>query len=183
MGACNMLEKIVGIVTQDSVCVNPVEGMTLYGLVRKHRPAVVVETGTNIGCSTMYLAEAVKDNNEGHVYTADTSIKLLKDARTNIDRAGLIEYVTIRNSTGVAMIESLERVDFAFLDSGEHHEYEIVKPEYEALVPKMPSGSVLVMHDPNWFASVRRVYDEAEGWVKINYQYPTERGLGILIKQ
>lgn len=41
----------------------------LYGLVRKHRPRVVLEFGS--GCSTVVIAQALADNGGGHITSVD----------------------------------------------------------------------------------------------------------------
>jgi hypothetical protein len=43
----------------------------LYGLVRMQRPEVVVELGTGLGVSSLWMAQGVKENCLGHVWTVD----------------------------------------------------------------------------------------------------------------
>jgi len=43
----------------------------LYSLVKMHRPAIVLEVGTGCGAAALWLAQAVKENGTGHVWTID----------------------------------------------------------------------------------------------------------------
>jgi len=43
----------------------------LYALVKMHRPAVVLELGTGAAVTALWLAQAVKENEAGHVWTVD----------------------------------------------------------------------------------------------------------------
>jgi len=45
--------------------------LMLYALVRRERPANVVELGTGLGVSALSMAQAVKENGLGHVWTID----------------------------------------------------------------------------------------------------------------
>lgn len=49
------------------------EGLFLYNLVREIKPKIIVEIGTNFGCSTSYLAFGCKDNGFGEVHSYDTN--------------------------------------------------------------------------------------------------------------
>jgi predicted O-methyltransferase YrrM len=51
--------------------IDAVEGALLYGLVRGSRPAIVVETGTASGISTMYLLAALARNETGRLVSID----------------------------------------------------------------------------------------------------------------
>ncbi|WP_213807389.1 class I SAM-dependent methyltransferase [Granulicella sp. dw_53] len=43
----------------------------LYALVRMHKPECVVELGTGLGVSALWMALAAKENGVGHVWTVD----------------------------------------------------------------------------------------------------------------
>jgi predicted O-methyltransferase YrrM len=43
----------------------------LYGLVKMQRPKTIVELGTGTLATTLWLAQAVKENGAGHVWTVD----------------------------------------------------------------------------------------------------------------
>lgn len=49
----------------------PYERYKLYSYVKKLKPNIVLELGTGIGGSTYYMASALKENNNGVIYTCD----------------------------------------------------------------------------------------------------------------
>ncbi|SUP60414.1 O-methyltransferase [Streptomyces griseus] len=73
---------------------SPEQGDQLYLLVRYGQARSVVEFATSLGFSTIFLAAAVRDSGQGQVYTAEIVPEKVRQARENIARAGLEEYVT-----------------------------------------------------------------------------------------
>lgn len=52
----------------------------LYSLVRRERPRVVVELGTGLGVSTVWIASAMKENGLGVIYTFDNGSHFEKES-------------------------------------------------------------------------------------------------------
>ena len=76
----------------------------------------VLEVGTGSAALTTFMASIVKPN--GHVYTFDINEDFLVTARQNLEKAGMIEYVTIHNidiHNGI----SLTDIDVAIVDLGD----------------------------------------------------------------
>lgn len=70
----------------------------LNGLVVAKKPKFILETGTNIGISTVALAFALKSNAEhgikGHLYTIDKDSNVIAIAKERIEQVELKEYVS-----------------------------------------------------------------------------------------
>ena len=49
------------------------EGQRLYDLVRKLKPELIVEIGGFVGCSTTWMATALKDNKKGKIISIDNN--------------------------------------------------------------------------------------------------------------
>jgi tRNA (adenine57-N1/adenine58-N1)-methyltransferase len=86
----------------------------------------VVEAGTGSGALTMALAEAVRPG--GRIYSYDINPKFQGVAAGNIERAGLMEYVELKEGDITAGIEETD-VDSVILDLATpwlvvHHAYE-----------------------------------------------------------
>lgn len=73
----------------------------------------IVEAGTGTGALTTALAHYVKPN--GHVYSYETRKEFIETAQKNLERAGLAQYVTIKNKDITLGIEETE-VDAVILD-------------------------------------------------------------------
>lgn len=118
---------------------------TLCGLDRE-RENVIVETGSNLGCSTIVLAQALKDSRlPGHVHTVELVEENYRQARENVVRAGLQDYVTLACGDSVAFLRTLAtrvtRVRFAFLDGA--HEQDTVVAEFDAIHPLLDDKSLV----------------------------------------
>lgn len=100
--------------------------------------AVVVETGTNQGFSTIVLAQALIDaGTEGVVRTVDIDAEVVELAKRHAERAAVAERIRFHVGdsrdflTGLA--GEVDHVDFAFLDGD--HRAEAVVAEFERLHP------------------------------------------------
>jgi tRNA (adenine57-N1/adenine58-N1)-methyltransferase len=76
----------------------------------------VLEVGTGSGALTTFMASIVKPN--GHVYTFDINEDFLTTARHNLEKAGMIEYVTMLHKDIHEGI-SLTDIDVAVVDLGD----------------------------------------------------------------
>jgi tRNA (adenine57-N1/adenine58-N1)-methyltransferase len=89
----------------------------------------VVEAGTGSGALTMALANAVRP--DGKVYTYEINPKFQKVAAGNIERAGLADYVELKEGDVMGGIDE-EEVDAVVLDLATP--WAVVPLAYEALV-------------------------------------------------
>src|ERR1700731_1754613 len=69
--------------------VSPDAGRFLYTLARAIQTGTVVEFGTSLGISTIYLAAAVRDRGEGTVIATELHPGKAQKARENLRKAGL----------------------------------------------------------------------------------------------
>ena len=77
---------------------------------------IVVEAGTGSGAMTIAIANAVKPN--GHIYSYEIRSDFLESARRSLRRAGVEEYVTLKQEDAKSGFEETE-VDAAVIDLGE----------------------------------------------------------------
>ena len=110
----------------------------LYALVRSVKPLLIVETGTGLGVSARFMAEALVENGRGHLMTAEPRADLAARARELL--AGLPCDVGDWPTPDLIVLEP----DLVFLDSGwDRREWEI-----EAWLSGSYRGLVVV-HDAN----------------------------------
>ncbi|MFJ9624660.1 O-methyltransferase [Streptomyces sp. NPDC101181] len=96
---------------------SPEQGDQLYLLVRYGQARTVVEFATSLGFSTIFLAAALKDSGRGMVHTAEIVPEKVQQARENVARAGLGEYVTFHEGDARKELASVPQgVDFALID-------------------------------------------------------------------
>ncbi len=119
----------------------PEKATRLAELVRQKKPEVVVECGTAIGYSGLWIARELKQMGRGKLITIEIDPQRAQEAQRNFHRAGVAEYVTVRvGDARVVARELAGPVDFVLLDCG----YENYYPVFVALEPKLRPGAVVV---------------------------------------
>ncbi len=116
----------------------------LTALVWMLKPEVIVETGCYFGFGTERLVKGVLANGFGRVYTCDIDHSMT--VRTEERLCWASEVVEIRQSEGIELINSMDKVDFAFLDSGGGGSG-VRSKELIALLPKLSDTGVAAIHD------------------------------------
>ncbi|MGQ9470007.1 MAG: tRNA (adenine-N1)-methyltransferase [Nitrososphaerales archaeon] len=90
--------------------------------------SIVVEAGTGSGALTTFLANLVKP--DGHVYSYEIRPEFIEIAKRNIDRAGLSDFVTIKQANAKRGFDE-RNVDAVIIDIGDP--WELVRVAWEAL--------------------------------------------------
>ncbi|CAN5727899.1 hypothetical protein BH23GEM9_BH23GEM9_32520 [soil metagenome] len=113
----------------------------MYLVARSLRANRIVEYGTSVGVSTIYLAAAVRDNGGGHVIGSELDSCKLAMARRNIDEAGLTTLVEVREGDALETLQDPGgSVDLVFLDGFPEFYLPIVK----MLTPRLRNGAVVL---------------------------------------
>jgi len=131
-----------------------------YTMVRRHRPARIVEVGS--GHSTRFMARAVAD---GALATRITSI----DPRPRATLDGLpVEMLRAPvQAAGRAPFADLRAGDFLFVDSShKHHAGSDVEFIVEQVLPDLPAGVFVHFHD----IFLPGGYPQAWAWRRYNEQ-------------
>lgn len=131
-------------------------------LASRLKPKSVLELGTHLGISGMYLASGVSLNPHGVLYTIDRSNNSLKYAETILkpwkDRIKIIngEFPNVFQE----ILSESGKIGLAFID-GDHQEKSMV--EYSRIIfPAMNRGGVVVFDDINWSSYA------VEEWKKVS---------------
>ena len=136
--------------------VNPAAGRLLHVLVAALAPKRVVEIGTAIGFSTLWMASALPKG--GRIDTIDPDRSRTDRARRYWLRAGVTDRVRVINEPALRVLPRLAPgIDFAFIDA--------IKTEYiaylDALLPKMAPGGIITVDNVLWSGRVAAgVHDE-----------------------
>src|SRR5260370_39302591 len=94
-----------------------VEGQDfLKCLVTTVKPSLVLETGTFLGVSTVYMAEGLKQNGSGKIITCEPDAEVFAKAKENIDSSGLRKSVDYRRASNLE-IKVSGTIDVLFSDS------------------------------------------------------------------
>src|SRR5262245_11685515 len=104
---------------RDIRMLGPEKAARLVHLVQQHRPKRVVEIGTAIGYSGLWITSMLRMLDEGELITIDLDAERAAEAGRNFRRLGVENLVTQLVGDAREMVKTLEGpVDFLFLDGG-----------------------------------------------------------------
>lgn len=152
----------------------------LRTLVTTIKPSLVVETGTFMGVSTLWIAEALRLNGFGKIITCEQDAKLFGAARQKFDASELRDLIELRNESSLEMKVD-GAIDLFFSDS----DMPIREREVRRYLPQISPFGVILMHDAS--SHLKQVREaalnlEREGLVSV-VLLPTPRGLVVAQKR
>ena len=152
----------------------------LRTLVTTLKPALIVETGSFLGVSTLWMAEGMRSNGFGKIISCEFDPVVFAKAREKIAASGLSEFIELRNESSLEMhVEGT--IDLLFSDS----DMPIREAEVKRYLPQIRPTGLILMHDASSHLKVVRDAAfalEAEGLVSCIF-LPTPRGLVLAQKR
>jgi prolipoprotein diacylglyceryltransferase/predicted O-methyltransferase YrrM len=144
------------------------------------KPNLVVETGTFLAVSTLYMAEGLKQNGSGKIITCEPDEEVFAKAKEKIDASGLSKFIDFRCQSSLETRVS-GTIDILFCDSLP----ELREPEVRHFLPQINPNGLILMHDASSHlktvrAAAQRL--EEEGLLSVVF-LPTPRGLVIAQKK
>ena len=152
----------------------------LRTLVTTVKPRLVVETGTFLGISTLWIAEALKQNGFGKVITCEHDPAVYAEAKKKVDESGLGEWIDCRNQSSLE-VKVEGSVDLLFSDS----DMPLREQEVRRFLPQMNPHGLILMHDASSHLKIVReaaLKLEGEGLISV-VLLPTPRGLVVAQKR
>ena len=137
-----LLKEMEAQALQETIpIITPAVGNYLAALIQTSQARNILEIGTAIGYSTLWLARAIAPGG-GRITTIDLNRDRLGRARIYFQRAGLAEQITALPGDARVILPALEsKFDFIFIDAakGEYLEY------LELVYPLLQEGGLLVV--------------------------------------
>jgi predicted O-methyltransferase YrrM len=152
----------------------------LKTLVTTVKPNLVVETGTFMGVSTLWIAEGLKQNGFGRVITCEFDPKTHAAAKKRFDESGLAEWIDCRLGSSLDL-KFDGTIDILFSDS----DLDLRENEVRRFLPQINPNGVILMHDASSHLRIVReaaLRLEQEGLISV-LLLPTPRGLVIAQKR
>ena len=152
----------------------------LRTLVTTLKPSLIVETGSFLGVSTVWMAEGLRENGFGRIVSCEFDPVVFTKAQEKIAASGLAQWIDLRNGSSLE-IEVPGQIDLLFSDS----DLDIREQEVRRFLPQISSNGLILMHDAS--SHQRKVREaalrlEAEGLISA-VLLPTPRGLVIAQKR
>ncbi len=144
------------------LAVSPEYGRFLYMMARARKATRIVEFGTSMGVSTIYLAAALRDNGGGTLIGSELQPSKVSQARANLDAAGLGDLVDVREGDALETLKDVGgEVDLLLVDGA----FALYLPVLRLVEPWLRTGAVVLgenAFDPAYLDYVR---DPANGYI------------------
>ena len=112
-----------------------------YLVARSLKARRIVEVGTSYGMSTLYLAQAIRDNGGGTVIATEYEPAKAAQARANFAEAGLAPFIDLREGDLRETLKVIEGdVDFVLMDIWT----EMARTALERIHPHLRPGAVIL---------------------------------------
>ena len=138
----------------------------LFRLVKKYKPATIIELGTSLGITTAYLSAASPG---AAITTIEGSKAVLQRAQDNFARLNIQNVTALEGNFDLLLPQLLARtqqVDLGYIDG--NHRYEPTMNYFKMLLEKCTPDSILVFDDIHWSAEME------QAWAEIR-QHPSVR--------
>ncbi len=134
------------------------QGEWLFKLVQLFQPNSILEMGTCLGISTLYLGLENKNRKiitlEGNPDSAAIAQKIFSQLQLNN-----VEILQGKfNKTLAVALSQLKQIDFAFVDG--NHRYEPTMKYFHQIFPFTHENSLLIFHDIHWSKEMEKAWAE-----------------------
>lgn len=153
--------------------VTPDYGRFLYAVARACKATRIVEFGTSMGISTIYLAAALRDNGGGQLIGSEMEPAKVARARAHIEAAGFTDLVDIREGDVLETLEDVGgEVDLALIDGA----WSLYLPVLKLIEPRLRAGAVILAENAFAQEYLDYVRDPANGYIA--QTLPIDEGRG-----
>lgn len=161
--------------------VSPRFGRFLYMCARACKAKRIVEFGSSMGISAIYMAAALRDMGGGRLIGTDLEPGKIERARTNVDAAGLADLVEFRlGDARETLASGLSEIDMVMLDGA----FTLYLPVLRLLEPQLKPGALIVGENAFEEASgyIDYVRDPGNGYLSLSLPFDPGRGNELTIK-
>lgn len=145
------------------------EGQMLFKLVNSMQPKRILELGTSLGITTMYLASP---QSKSKVITIEGCPNTAKVARINFDKLGYENIELIRDTFDNALPKVLQKgfiPDLVYIDG--NHKKEATLNYFNQLIKKLPENAIMVFDDIYWSTDMEEAWEEIKAHPVVNITF------------
>lgn len=165
--------------TNNVPIIGPLVGRLIYNLAKMSQSKMILEIGTAIGYSGIWLARAVAPV-RGSLTTVDINPERLKIARRNIAEAGLERSVKVIQGSALEVLPTLkDEYDMVFLDSDK----DVYPDAFKMSLSLLKKGGLFVADNALWGGDVAKggKSKDTQSMIKFNKLVAESRGLSTVI--
>ena len=175
-----MLEKMEEYADSHAIpIIGPLVGRLLYNLAKASQSKKILEIGTAIGYSGIWLARAVAPQ-KGSVTTIDMDPERVKIAKKNISEAGLEGAVRVIEGNALKVLPTLKaEFDMIFLDSDK----DVYPDAFKMSVPMLRKGGLFIADNALWGGDVAKggKSKDTQSMIKFNRLVSESAGMSTVI--
>ncbi len=154
--------------------------------IKNAKPTLIVECGTAVGYSGLWILRELKETGTGKMITIEINADRAKQARTNFERAGVLDLVDSRIGDAQEILNSInEPVDFLFLDNNFDNYY----PCFKAIEAQLTNPSTILADNvgigadsmADYLEHVREHYQSDTHWFDINLPWVKKDAIEVSI--
>jgi predicted O-methyltransferase YrrM len=146
-------------------CVKPKFGKLLFRLVNRFQPETVLELGTSIGLSTLYLASP---NSKTKIYTIEGCPETAQIAMENFHTMNVKNVHLIKGKFEdklSGLLKEIETIDFVFFDG--NHQYNPTISYFEECLKYARNNSIFVFDDIHWSDEMELAWKQIQNNEKV----------------
>ena len=152
----------------------------LRTLVTTVKPNLIVETGSFLGVSTVWMAEGLRQNGFGRIVSCEFDPVVFAKAQEKVAASGLAGWIDLRNGSSL-QLDVPGQIDLFFSDS----DLDIREQEVRRFLPQISANGLILMHDASSHPGTVRnaaLRLEEQGLISVILM-PTPRGLAVAQKR
>lgn len=152
-------------------------GALIYRLVKYFNPENILEIGTSLGISTMYIAKGAPESNFLTIEGVKEKIQIAQELAKKL-KINNIHFVNGNfNSALPEVLKKCNKLDFIFFD-GNHTQHATLK-YFDICLAKAHNNSVFVFDDIHWSSDMEKAWDKIKNHKKVSVSIDVFR-MGIL---
>jgi len=159
----NNRQKKVGDIAKNALK-TPKLAQLLYRLVADLKPQSIIELGTCLGITTLYLQKAAPT---AKVYTMEGCPETAGVAKQTFERGAITTEPIVGNFDDNLpdVINALDKVDFVFVDG--NHQKDATLEYFKWCLPKVHENTMLIFDDIYWSEGMKEAWKEIKANPKV----------------
>ncbi len=153
----NSRKRRISSISENS-SIPPKYGELLFRLVNHFQPKNIIELGTSLGISTLYMAKA---SYKAQIYTVEGCKETAKVAKDNFRRLkaeNIESHVAQFDDILPELLKKIKQLDFAFFDG--NHRKEPTLKYFNLCLPYITNETVFVFDDIHWSKDMEEAWNE-----------------------
>ena len=150
-------KRTVSNIAQNVVS-NELKCRLLFNLVNKYQPKTIIELGTSLGISTLYLSYA---SINAKIYTIEGDKSIFTVANNLFQKHHLKNIQNFHSTFDDCLpkiLEQIQFIDLVYIDG--NHSYDATIKYFQQLKQKCNTNSILVFDDIYWSEGMKKAWEE-----------------------